>query len=117
MYKLGLGKAKEPRSNCQHFLGHRESNGIQENIYLCLIDYTKAFDSVDHNKLWKTLKEMRIPDNPTYLLKNLHGTTNWLRKQELELCMEQVNSSGLGKEYVKSVYCHSIYLSYMQRIS
>ena len=59
---------------------------FQKNIYFCFIDYAKAFDSVDHNKLWKILQEMRIPDHLTCLLRNLcagqgatvrtgHGTT------------------------------------------
>ena len=63
---------------------------FQENIYFCLTDYAKAFDCVDHNKLWKILKEMGIPDHLTYLLRNLyagqeatvrtgHGTTNWFQ--------------------------------------
>ena len=46
---------------------------FQKNIYFCFIDYTKAFDCVDHNKLWKTLKEMGIPDHLTYLLRNLYA--------------------------------------------
>ena len=61
---------------------------FQENIYLCFIDYAKAFDCVDHNKLWKILREMGIPDHLTCLLRNLyagqeatvrtgHGTTDW----------------------------------------
>ena len=61
---------------------------FQKNIYFCFIDYTKAFNCVDHNKLWKILKEMAIPDNFTCLLGNLyvgqeakvgtgHGTTVW----------------------------------------
>ena len=61
---------------------------FQKNIYFCFIDYTKAFDCVDHNKLWKILKEMGIPDHLTCLLRNLytvqeatvrtgHGTTDW----------------------------------------
>ena len=45
---------------------------FQKNIYLCFIDYTKTFDCVDHNKLWKTLKEVGIPDHLTYLLRNLY---------------------------------------------
>ena len=45
---------------------------FQKNIYFCFIDYTKAFDSVDHNKLWKILREMGIPDHLTYLLKLLY---------------------------------------------
>ena len=57
---------------------------FQKNIYLCFIDYAKAFDPVDHNKLWKTLKEMGIPDHLTCLLRNMH-----VKKQQLELHMEQ----------------------------
>ena len=63
---------------------------FQKNIYFCFIDYAKAFDSVDHNKLWKILKEMGIPDDLTYLLRNLYagqeaivrtelGTTDWFQ--------------------------------------
>ena len=59
---------------------------FQKNIYFCFIDYTKAFDSVDHNKLWKILQEMRIPDHLTCLLRNKearvrtrHGTRNWFQ--------------------------------------
>ena len=61
---------------------------FQKNIYFCFIDYVKAFDCVDHNKVWKILKEMGIPDHLTFLLRNLyagqevtvrtgHGTTHW----------------------------------------
>ena len=63
---------------------------FQKNIYFCFIDYAKAFDCVDHNKLWKILKEIRIPDHLTCLLRNLyagqeatvrtgHGTTHWFQ--------------------------------------
>ena len=63
----------------------KKSKRIPENIYFCFIDYAKAFDSVDHNKLWKILKEMGIPD---------HLTCSWeicmqVKKQQLELDMEQ----------------------------
>ena len=75
--------------------------------------YTKVFDTVDHNKLWKILQEMGIPDHLTCLLRNLyagqeatvrirHGTTDWFQ---------------LGKQYVKAVYCHPAYLTYMQSTS
>ena len=63
---------------------------FQKNIYLCFIDYAKAFDCVDHNKLWKILQEMGMPDHMTCLLRNLyegqeaivrigHGTTDWFQ--------------------------------------
>ena len=59
---------------------------FQKNIYFCFIDYAKAFDCVNHNKLWKILKEMGIPDHPICLLRNV-------RKQQLELDMEQQTGS------------------------
>ena len=84
---------------------------FQKNIYFCFIDYVKAFDCVDHNKLWKILQEMGIPDHLTCLLRYLYahqeatvrtgyGTTE--------------SGSKLGKEYIKAVYCHSEYLTYRQ---
>ena len=84
---------------------------FQKNIYFCFIDYAKAFDCVDHNKLWKILKEMGIPDHLICLLRNLYAG------QQLELDMEQQTGSKLGKEYVKAVYCHPAYLTYMQSTS
>ena len=57
--------------NCQHLLDHRESK--QKNIYFCFIDYVKSFDCVDHNKLWKILKKMGIPDHLNCLLRNLYA--------------------------------------------
>ena len=73
MYKLDLEKAEEQRSNYQHPLDHRKTKGIPENIYFCFIDYTKAFDCVAHNKLWKILKEMGIQDHLSCLLRNLYA--------------------------------------------
>ena len=68
----------------------KKAREFQENIYFCFIDYAKAFDCVDHNKLWKILQEMEIPDYLTCLLRNLyagqeatvrtgHGTTEWFQ--------------------------------------
>ena len=62
---------------------------FQENIYFCFIDYAKAFDCVDHNKMWKILKQMGIPDHLTCLLR----TCMQVRKQQLELDMEQQTGS------------------------
>ena len=86
---------------------------FQKNIYFCFIDYAKAFDCVDHNKPWEILKEMGIPDHLTCLLRNLYQ----VKKQQLELDMEQQTGSKLGKEYVKAAYCHTAYLMYMQSTS
>ena len=91
----------------------KKAREFQKNIYFCFIDYAKAFDCVDHNKLCKILKEIGIPD---------HWLVSWeicmqVRKQQLELDMEQQTGSKLGKEYVKAVYCHPAYLIYMQSTS
>ena len=83
---------------------------FQKNIYFCFIDYAKAFDCVDHHKLWKILKEMEIPDHLTGLLRNLYAG----QEAQLEMDMEQQTGSKLGKEYVKAVHCHSAYLTSMQ---
>ena len=86
---------------------------FQKNIYFCFIDYAKAFDCVDQNKLWEILKEMGIPDHLTCLLE----IYTQVKKQKLEPDMEQQTGSKLGMEYVKAVYCHSAYLTYMQSTS
>ena len=87
---------------------------FQKNIYFCFIDYAiKAFDCVDHNKLWEILKEMGIPDHLTCLLRNLyagqeatvrtgHRTMDWFK---------------IGKGVHKAVYCHPAYLTSMQSTS
>ena len=83
MYKLDLEKAEEPEII-------EKAREFQKNIYFCFIDYAKAFDCVDHNKLWKILQEMKIPAHLTCLLKSLyagqeatvrsrHGTTDWFQ--------------------------------------
>ena len=71
-----------------------------------LCDYAKAFDCVDHNKLWKILKEMGIPD---YTWPASWETYMQVRKQQLELDMEQQTGSKQEKVYVKAVYCHPAY--------
>ena len=82
---------------------------FQKNIYFCFLDYAKAFDCVDHNELWKILKEMGIPDHLTCTLRNLYAG----KKQQLELDMEQQTSSKSGKEYIKAAYCHPAYFTCM----
>ena len=94
----------------------KKERGLQKNIfsfiYFSFIGYAKVFDCVDHNKLWKILKEMGIPDHLTFLLRNLYAG-----QEETELDMEQQTGSNLEKEYVKAVYCHPVYLTYMQSTS
>ena len=90
MFKLVLEKAEEPEIKLPISAGSSKKEEFQKNIYFCFIDNAKAFDCVDHNKLWKILKEMGIPDHPTCLLRNLytgqeltvgtgHGTTDWFQ--------------------------------------
>ena len=86
---------------------------FQKNIYFCFIDYAKAFDCVDHNKLWEILKEIGIPDHLTCLLRNLYAG----QEAQLEPDMEQRTGSKLRKEYIKTVYCHPAYLTSMQSTS
>ena len=85
---------------------------FQKNTYVCFIDYAKTFDCVDHNKLWKILQEMGIPDHLTWLLK----ICMQVKQQQLEANMKQRTGSKLGME-CKAVYCHPAYLTYMQSTS
>ena len=91
MYRVDLEKGKETRHQIANICSIIEkAKEFQKNIGFCFIDYTKAFDCVDHNKLEKILKEMGIPDHLTCLLRNLcagqeatvragHGTTDWFK--------------------------------------
>ena len=103
MYKLDLEKSEEPGIKLKkiHCIIEK-AREFQKNIYFCFSDYAKAFDCVDHNKLWKILQELGIPDHLTCLLRNLyasqkatvrtgHGTMNWFQ---------------IVKEYVKAISCH-----------
>ena len=71
--QAGFRKGRETRDQVANICWIREkAREFQNNIYLCFIDYTKAFDCVDHNKLWKIIKEMGIPDHLTCLVRNLY---------------------------------------------
>ena len=106
-YRKGRGTRDQIANICWIIEKARE---FHKNIYFCFIDYAKAFDCVDHNKLWKILKEMGIPDHLICLLINLyagqeatvragHGATGWFQ---------------IGKGVRKAVYCHPAYLTYKQ---
>ena len=88
MFKLVLEKAEEPEIKLPTSAGYSKKQESSRKTSICFIDYVKDFDCVDHNKLWKILKEMGIPDHLTFLLRNLyedweatvrteHGTTDW----------------------------------------
>ena len=90
MFKLSLERQRYQRSNRLHLLDHRESKRIPGETKFCFIDYAKAFDCVNHNKMWETVKEMRKPDYLSCLLRNLYagqeatdwthyGTTDWFK--------------------------------------
>ena len=90
MFKLDLEKAEERKIKLPTSVGSQKKQEFQKNIYFCFIYYAKAFDCVDHNKLWKILPEMGIPDHLTCLLRNLyagqeatvrtgHGTTDYFQ--------------------------------------
>ena len=86
---------------------------LHKNIYFCFIDYAKAFDYVDHNKRWKIFKRWEYQTT---------WPASWeicmqVKKQQLELDMEQQTGSKSGKEYIKTMYCHPAYLIYMQNTS
>ena len=91
----------------------KKAREFQKNIYFCFIDYAKAFDYVDHNNLWKILKEMGMPDHLTCLLRNLYAD----QEATVGLDLEKQTGSKSGKEYIKAVYCHPVYLAYMHSTS
>ena len=109
-----LEKAEEPEIKLPASAGSwKKQESSRKTSISALLTMPKSFDCVDHNKLWKILKEMGIPDHLTCLLRNLyagqeatvrtgHGTTDWFQ---------------IGKEYVKAVYCHPAYLTSMQSTS
>ena len=114
MFKLELEKAEEPeikKANIHWII--KKAREFQKNIYFCFIDYAKAFDCVEHNKLWKILKEMGIPDHLTCLLRNLYAG----EEATVKLDMEQQTGSKEEKQFFKAVYCHPAYLTYMQSTS
>ena len=120
LYQLSYQRIRKGRNQiAKIYWIFEKAREFQKNIYFCFLDYAKAFDCVDHKKLWKILKEMEIPDHFTCLLRNLYagqeatvrtgcGTTDWLFPRF---------GSKSGKEYVKDVYCHPAYLIYMQSTS
>ena len=113
-FQAGFGKDRETRDQIANVCWIIEkAREVQKNIYFCFVDYAKAFDGVNHNKLWKILQEMGKPDYLTCLLRNLyagqeatvrtrHGTTDWFQ---------------IGKGVHQAVYCHPACLTSMQSIS
>ena len=112
MFKLDLEKAEELEIKLPTFSGSWRKQENSKKIYFCFIDYTKAFHCVDHNKLWKILKGMGLPDHLTCLPRNLYT------------CQEATGGTGHGKQtgsnwegVCQAVYWHAAYLTYMQSTS
>ena len=114
MLKLDLEMTEEPETKLPTSAGSlKKAKELQENIYFCFIDYAKAFDCVDHNTLWKILQEMGIPDHLACLLRNLYAG----QEATVRTGHRTTDDSKSEKEYVKAVYCHPVYLTYMQSTS
>ena len=115
MFKQVLEKAEEPEIKLPTSSGSSKKQEFQKNIYFCFIDYAKAIDSVNHNKLWKILKEMGIPDHLTCLLRSLYagqeatvrtecGTTGWFQI-----------GNGVHQGYKLSPCLFNLYAEYIMR--
>ena len=114
MSKLVLEKAEEPEIKLPTSTGlYKKQENSRKDIYFCFIDYAKAFDCMDHNKLWKILKEMGTPDHLICLLENVyagqkatvrtrHGTTDWfqIRKGVCQGCILSPCLFNLYAEYI-----------------
>ena len=99
MFKLDLEKAEEPEIKLPTSVGSLKKQEFQKNIYFSFIDYTKVFDCVNQNKLWKILKKMGILDHLTCLLRNLYA----VQEATVRKGVEQQTGSKLGKEYIKAI--------------
>ena len=116
MFKLVLEKAEEPEIKLPTTAGSsKKQESSRKNIYFCFTDYAKAFDCVDHNKLWKILQEMGTPDHLTCLLRNLyagqeatvrtgHGTKDWVQI-----------GKGVSKGCILSSCLFNLYAEYIMR--
>ena len=115
MYKLDLEKAEELETKSPKYIGSQKRE-LKKNIYICFIDYAKAFfHCVDHKKLWKILKEMGIPEHLTYLLRNLyagqeatvrtgHGKMDWFKI-----------GKGVRQDCMLSPYLFNFYAEYIMQ--
>ena len=113
MFKLDLEKAEEPEikvpTSTESSKKQQSSRKTSTSVLLTRL----AFDCMDHNKLWKFLQEVGIPDHLTCLLRNLYAD----QEATVGLDLEKQTGSKSGKEYIKAVYCHPAYLTYMKSTS
>ena len=118
MYKLNWAKAEELEIKLQTSIGIiGKTREFQKNIYFCFIDYANSFDYVDHNKLWKILKQLGTSDHLTCLLRNMyagqeamvrirHRTTDWVKISK-GVCPRCILSSWLFNLYAEYIKCHA----------
>ena len=116
MFKLVLEKAEEPEIKLSTTDGSsKKQESTRKNIYFCFIDYAKAFDCVDHNKIWKILKDMGIPDHLTCLLRNLYaGQEATIRTGHGTTDQFQIGK-GVHKGCILSSYLFNLYAEYIMR--
>ena len=116
MFKLVLEKAEEPKIKLPTSAGSsKKTKEFQKNIYFCFIDYGKASDYVDHNKLWKILKEMGIPDHLTCLLRNLYAGQEATVRTEHETTDWFEIGKGVCQGCILSPYLFNLYAEYIMK--
>ena len=111
MFKLDLEKAEEPEVKLPTSTGSSKKQEFQRNIYVCFIDYAKAFDCVDHNRMWKILKKLGIPDHLSCLLRNLYAG------QKANVTTGHETTDWPNRERSTSRLYHPAFLTYMQSTS
>ena len=113
MFKLDSEKTEEPEIKLPTSIGSLKKQEFQRNISFGFTDYAKAFDCVDHKKLWKILQELVIPDLLTWLLRNLYAG----QETTVKTGLGETNWFQIKKGVCQAVYCHPAYLTYMQSTS
>ena len=115
MFKLGLKKAEEPEIKLSTVAGSsKKQESFRKNIYFCFIDYAKAFDCVDHNKPWRILKEMGIPDHLMCLLRNLYAGQEAAVRTEHGTTWFQIGK-GVCQGCILSPWLFHLYAEYIMR--
>ena len=115
MFKLDLEKVEEPEIKLPTSIGSLKKKEFQKNIYICFIDYAKAFDCVDHNKLWKILKEMGIPDHLTCLLRDLYASQEATVRTGHEIADWFQIGKGLYQGCILSPCLFNLYAEYIMQ--
>ena len=116
MFKLDLEKAEEPEIKLPTSVGSwKKQENSRKKIYFCFIDYAKAFDCVDHTKLWKILKETGIPDHLTCLLRNLYAGQETTVRADMEQQTGSKSGFGLSQSCILSLCLFNLYAEYIMR--